>query len=66
MRLFSLQLMEAVLYNREPQPWQRNSTRRDELNAAGFVLDGILSKVKTVETEAVSYTHLTLPTTPYV
>ena len=39
------------MYNREPQPWQRNSTRRDELNAAGFVLDGILSKVKTVETE---------------
>ena len=39
------------MYNREPQPWQRNSTRRDELNAAGFALDGILSKVKTVETE---------------
>ena len=39
------------MYNREPQPWQRNSTRRDELNAASFVLDGILSKVKTVETE---------------
>ena len=39
------------MYNREPQPWQRNSTRRDELNAACFVLDGILSKVKTVETE---------------
>ena len=39
------------MYKREPQPWQRNSTRRDELNAASFVLDGILSKVKTVETE---------------
>ena len=39
------------MYSREPQPWQRNSTQRDELNAAGFVLDGILSKVKTVETE---------------
>ena len=39
------------MYSREPQPWQRNSTRRDELNAAGFVLDGILSKAKTVETE---------------
>jgi len=38
--------MEAVLYSREPQSWQRNSTRRDELNAAGFVLDGILSKAK--------------------
>lgn len=39
------------MYSREPQPWQRNSTRRDELDAAGFVLDGILSKAKTVETE---------------
>ena len=39
------------MYSREPQPWQRDSTRRDELNAAGFVLDGILSKAKTVETE---------------
>ena len=39
------------MYKREPQPCQRNSTRRDELNAASFVLDGILSKVKTVETE---------------
>jgi len=42
------------LYSRDPQPWQRNSTRRDELNAASFVLDGILSKAKTVETEEAS------------
>lgn len=39
------------MFNREPQPWQRNSTRRDELNAAEFVLDGILSKFKTPESE---------------
>jgi hypothetical protein len=34
------------LYKREPEPWQKDPNKRDELNSAGFVLDGILSKAR--------------------
>jgi hypothetical protein len=45
-KLFWLRLTEVGLYKREPEPWQKDPSKRDELNSAGFVLDGILSKAK--------------------
>jgi flagellar biosynthesis/type III secretory pathway protein FliH len=53
--------MEAALYSREPKPWQRDRTRRDDLDAAGFVLDGILSKAKPAADSVNQFTAALLP-----
>jgi len=53
--------MEAVLYSREPKHWQRDRTRRDDLDAAGFVLDGILSKAKPAADTVNQFTAAPLP-----
>lgn len=49
------------MYSREPKPWQRDRSRRDDLDAAGFVLDGILSKAKPVADNVNQFIAAPLP-----
>ena len=49
------------MYSRGPKHWQRDRTRRDDLDAAGFVLDGILSKAKPAADNVNQFTAAPLP-----